>query len=135
MHRPQLSRTIRQVRQLIFLAHQRYRTELPQQLRRSVMLLPRLLQTLLLLRPFHRLFHPREPPGETSVVRIRIRPLRKSMAVPFLHRKLLLGRTASSQIVDASSATLSNNTTGTAANLSGTPALPNGTTATEQAAG
>src|SRR5208283_704595 len=47
----------------------------------------------------------------------------------------IVGTNSSSQIVDASSATLSNNTTGTAANLSGTPALPNGTTATEQAAG
>src|SRR5271166_370505 len=49
--------------------------------------------------------------------------------------KTIVGTNSSSQIVDASSATLSNNTTGTAANLSGTPALPNGTTATEQAAG
>jgi hypothetical protein len=48
--------------------------------------------------------------------------------------KTIVGTNGSSQIVDASSATLSNNTTGTAANLSGTPALPNGTTATTQAA-
>src|SRR5208337_4934242 len=48
--------------------------------------------------------------------------------------KTIVGTNSSSEIVDASSATLSNNTTGTAANLSGTPALPNGTTATEQAA-
>ena len=38
-------------------------------------------------------------------------------------------------IVAADVPTLNQNTTGTAANLSGTPALPNGTTATEQAAG
>jgi hypothetical protein len=48
--------------------------------------------------------------------------------------KTIVGTNSSSQIVDASSATLSNNTTGTAANLSGTPALPNGTTATTQSA-
>ena len=48
--------------------------------------------------------------------------------------KTIVGTNGSSQIVDASAATLSNNTSGTAANLSGTPALPNGTTATTQAA-
>lgn len=49
--------------------------------------------------------------------------------------KTIVGTNSSSQIVDASSATLSNNTTGTSANLSGTPALPNGTTATTQSIG
>jgi len=48
--------------------------------------------------------------------------------------KTIVGTNGSSQIVDASAATLSNNTSGTAANLSGTPALPNGTTATTQSA-
>lgn len=49
--------------------------------------------------------------------------------------KTVVGTNSSGQIVDATSATLSNNTTGTAANLSGTPALPNGTTATTQSTG
>jgi hypothetical protein len=49
--------------------------------------------------------------------------------------KTIVGTNSSSQIVDASSATLANNTTGTAANLSGTPGLPTGTTATTQSAG
>ena len=44
----------------------------------------------------------------------------------------VLGSNGSGQPVDNSAATLGNNTTGTAANLSGTPALPNGTTATTQ---
>jgi hypothetical protein len=48
--------------------------------------------------------------------------------------KTIVGTNSSGQIVDASSASLTNNTSGTAANLSGTPALPNGTTATTQAA-
>lgn len=48
--------------------------------------------------------------------------------------KTVVGTNGSSQIIDASSATLSNNTSGTAANLSGTPALPNGVTATTQTA-
>jgi hypothetical protein len=39
----------------------------------------------------------------------------------------VVGTNSSRQIVDASSATLSNNTSGTASNLSGTPTLPNGT--------
>src|SRR6185312_13819741 len=42
---------------------------------------------------------------------------------------------ASNQIPASFIATLNQNTTGTAANLSGTPALPNGTTATTQANG
>jgi len=48
--------------------------------------------------------------------------------------KTVVGTNSSGQIVDASAATLANNTTGTASNLSGTPALPNGTTATTQGA-
>lgn len=53
----------------------------------------------------------------------------------------VIGSNASSQLIDNSAATLSNNTTGnaltatTAANLSGTPTLPNGTLATTQTAG
>lgn len=54
-------------------------------------------------------------------------------AVPL--SKTIVGTDGSGHIVDASSATLANNTTGTAANLSGTPALPNGTTATTQSPG
>jgi hypothetical protein len=46
----------------------------------------------------------------------------------------IVGTNSSSQIVDASAATLANNTSGTASNLSGTPVLPNGTTATTQSA-
>lgn len=49
--------------------------------------------------------------------------------------KTIIGTNSSGQLVDDSNATLSNNTTGTAANLSGTPLLPNGTTATTQTAG
>jgi len=49
--------------------------------------------------------------------------------------KTIVGTNSSGQIVDATSATLTNNTSGTAANLSGTPVLPNGTTATTQSAG
>lgn len=49
--------------------------------------------------------------------------------------KTIVGTNGSGQIVDATSATLTNNTSGTAANLSGTPALPNGTTATTQSVG
>ena len=49
--------------------------------------------------------------------------------------KTVVGTNGSGQVVDASSATLSNNTSGTAANLSGTPALPNGVKATTQTAG
>lgn len=47
----------------------------------------------------------------------------------------LVGTNSSRQLVDASAATLANNTSGTAANLSGTPALPNGTTGTTQTLG
>jgi parallel beta-helix repeat protein len=46
--------------------------------------------------------------------------------------KTIVGTDSNGRIVDARSATLSNNTSGTAAGLSGTPALPNGTTATTQ---
>lgn len=46
--------------------------------------------------------------------------------------KTIVGTNGSGQLVDASSASLTNNTSGTAANLSGTPTLPNGTTATTQ---
>lgn len=49
--------------------------------------------------------------------------------------KNIVGTNSSGQLIDASSATLSNNTTGTASNLSGTPQLPNGTTATTQSSG
>jgi len=42
--------------------------------------------------------------------------------------KTIVGTNVSGQIVDASSATLANNTSGTAAGLSGTPNLPTGTT-------
>lgn len=49
--------------------------------------------------------------------------------------KTIVGTSGSGQLVDASSATLTNNTSGTAANLSGTPALPNGTSATTQSPG
>ena len=48
--------------------------------------------------------------------------------------KTIVGTDANGHLVDASSVTLSNNTTGNAANLSGTPTLPNGTTATTQTA-
>jgi hypothetical protein len=47
--------------------------------------------------------------------------------------KSIVGTNSAGQIVDATAATLTNNTSGTAANLSGTPALPSGTTATTQA--
>jgi hypothetical protein len=45
-----------------------------------------------------------------------------------LTSKTIVGTNTSGQIVDASSATLANNTTGTAAGLSGTPSLPVGST-------
>lgn len=41
--------------------------------------------------------------------------------------KTVVGTDSSGHIIDASAATLSNNTTGTASNLSGTPTLPTGT--------
>jgi len=50
--------------------------------------------------------------------------------IPLL--KTVVGTDSAGHIIDADSATLSNNTNGTAAGLSGTPALPNGTTATTQ---
>lgn len=53
-------------------------------------------------------------------------------AVPL--SKTILGSNGTGQLVDASAATLANNTSGTAANLSGTPTVPNGTAATTQAA-
>lgn len=46
-----------------------------------------------------------------------------------------LGTPASGTLMNCTFPTLNQNTTGTAANLSGTPALPNGTTATTQTAG
>ena len=46
-----------------------------------------------------------------------------------------LGAPASGTLTNCTFPTLNQNTTGTAANLSGTPALPNGTTATTQTAG
>lgn len=46
-----------------------------------------------------------------------------------------LGTPASGNLANCTFPTLNQNTTGTAANLSGTPALPNGTTATTQTAG
>jgi hypothetical protein len=45
----------------------------------------------------------------------------------------VLGTNALKQLIDASSTTISNDTTGTAANLSGTPTLPNGTSVVTQA--
>ena len=46
-----------------------------------------------------------------------------------------LGTPASGNLANCTFPTINQNTTGTAANLSGTPALPNGTTATTQTAG
>jgi hypothetical protein len=47
----------------------------------------------------------------------------------------VLGTPASGNLLNCTFPTLNQNTTGTAANLSGTPALPNGTTATTQTVG
>jgi len=55
--------------------------------------------------------------------------------VPIPLSKAIVGTDANGCIADATASTLANNTSGTAANLSGTPLLPNGTTATTQSAG